>query len=441
MLLLGVAISIELFAWAGLHIFDYRGRLKPLYEYLPKGQYPGNGSPFSSSITKFDPCLGWDSKDIVRGKPWLVPGSTHFVDAFGDSMVYCSEVDTEESLWFLLEKAVGQDFCNLGVPGYGTDQSLLKYKKYAKQIPAKIVVFGVLPDDINRLLLVVPSYRWRNAAPILTKPRFLLTSTGIQLIENPLKYETQYNALLDPNFLSEISKNDACYNYYKDRYGFDLVYGRNFPFSLEFISMVIGQARYGVAPIRFGGPEDLYRRGSEAYKIMKYILNEFSKECLKNSAIPIVIFNCDVREDLSSQNRAIIKPLIKYVEYDLSIRAIVVSDIFLKEIQRQNVNPSWLLADGGHYSVFANQILCQKLTPFFRLMAKGETVKASEALSGIPFVDVDYITAHLAAAHACFHAGKERAEEPLRALSHLQQVLSLDPGNRPAMEMLRSMRH
>ncbi|MDH5194839.1 MAG: hypothetical protein OEW32_14225, partial [Nitrospira sp.] len=97
----------------------------------------------------------------------------------GDSFTFGDNVVYEESWGYLLEKALGPEFevLNFGVSGYGVDQAYLRYEKDVRSWHPKVVIFGLISDDVERSLRLYHSIMASRAGwgefPF-AKPRFVL---------------------------------------------------------------------------------------------------------------------------------------------------------------------------------------------------------------------------------------------------------------------------
>lgn len=89
----------------------------------------------------FDAALGWDGEQIARDfNPEI---KTAWAQSYGDSFTYCSEVDSAESWQSQFEEITAEKIVNLGVPGYGLDQALLKFERYGSRYRTRFVIIGL----------------------------------------------------------------------------------------------------------------------------------------------------------------------------------------------------------------------------------------------------------------------------------------------------------
>ena len=82
----------------------------------------------------------------------------------------------EETWGHYLEKALGSEFqvSNFGVPGYGVDQTYLRYEKDARMWNPKIVIFGLISHDVERTMFVYPFLALPEWNTPFSKSRFIL---------------------------------------------------------------------------------------------------------------------------------------------------------------------------------------------------------------------------------------------------------------------------
>ena len=137
--------------YRGLSLYPELNRKK--FESAFSKQYADK--PFN--METYDPHLGWDfdiQGDRIRGKgayPLQKSSGRYRIVAIGDSFTYGTNVDTAESF----PSHLGQMLChtevlNMGVPGYGIDQAVLKYLAHGKTYAPDAVILGIFPDDYER---------------------------------------------------------------------------------------------------------------------------------------------------------------------------------------------------------------------------------------------------------------------------------------------------
>jgi len=110
---------------------------------------------------------------------------------FGDSFTHGDDVPYEESFGAVLENklnaaGIRAEVLNFGVGGYGIDQAMLRFTSFGKRFGPHIVVLGFQPENLKRNLnLLRPLYDPRTHLPF-AKPRFVLDTMGIRLVNVPV---------------------------------------------------------------------------------------------------------------------------------------------------------------------------------------------------------------------------------------------------------------
>jgi len=107
------------------------------------------------------------------------------ITLYGDSFTYGSQVEDEEAWGNLLAVENGCRVGNFGVPGYGTDQALLRFLANSADT-APVSLLGITPHDIRRnvtqyFYLQAPGRRLK----LSFKPRFVLEENELRLIPLP----------------------------------------------------------------------------------------------------------------------------------------------------------------------------------------------------------------------------------------------------------------
>ncbi len=178
-------------------------------------------------VTGFDRELGWTLRPLASHKSGEYHVNSQGVrslreyDAtpapdvvrlacFGDSFVFGDEVKDEWTFEsFLEERDPRLEALNFGVPAYGTDQALLRFRREGRH-EACIVVLGVLLENIGRN---VNRYRplWypRSRSP-LCKPRFVLDAKGqLELLAQPFENAHQMaDAVRDGSVIERLAKDE-----------------------------------------------------------------------------------------------------------------------------------------------------------------------------------------------------------------------------------------
>lgn len=150
----------------------------------------------------------------LRGRedaaPDPAPGVVR-VAAFGDSFTHGDEVGDNETWETRLAAQIPRvEVLNFGVPGYGPDQAWLRYQRDAAAFHPKIVLLGLVTDDLPRLVNTFVPFRDPQTGMPLARPRF--TAAG-DLIPCGLPDSASYRALIDAPgpTLARLGARDAYY--------------------------------------------------------------------------------------------------------------------------------------------------------------------------------------------------------------------------------------
>ncbi len=174
----------------------------------------------------FHPVLGWDyppnliyndpNNVLYTHGPWgerltCTSFPETLISTYGDSFVYCMRVSDDQTWQTYLAQIIGSNVLNFGVGGYGTDQACLKYLERGHSVSTPIVFLCIFPENINRVVNIFRPFYCHEEQASLTKPIFVKTADGFQLVPNPLKDVEDIAKLRDPAFLKELGKLDYWY--------------------------------------------------------------------------------------------------------------------------------------------------------------------------------------------------------------------------------------
>ncbi len=153
----------------------------------------------------YDAALGWVVADRRQSANALYRSSRHgirtrevgevierqtgkvLVALVGDSFTFGEEVSYDETIGAHLERKLSDRFqiLNFGVPGYGIDQMYLRYIRDVVPWKPDIVIFSFISNDLERSIIVYPFIMFPEWDFPFSKPRFVQTSTGLELVNSP----------------------------------------------------------------------------------------------------------------------------------------------------------------------------------------------------------------------------------------------------------------
>ncbi|MCC7133492.1 MAG: hypothetical protein IT352_12620 [Gemmatimonadales bacterium] len=169
-------------------------------------------------IWAFDGTLGWTTVGAERlgGRqtyPLDPPTEVVRVSAFGNSFVRGADLPAEQSWLSQLESRFPRlEVMNFGIAAYGTDQSYLQYLNEARARRSHVVIIGLAPDNLRRIVNVYRRFL-SAAGPPLTKPRYLVDARGgLTLLPNPLPRQEDLEQLVsNPKIVTGFGRHDYWY--------------------------------------------------------------------------------------------------------------------------------------------------------------------------------------------------------------------------------------
>lgn len=178
-------LMLEIVSCAGGRLLRARGNF---YD-------PGSTEGFAEYLEKRDPELNGRRADLpdpdrdasgARISPAFPdPAVAPCASLYGDSFTFSDEVDHEHAWGNVLARKMGCRVANRGVGGYGTDQALLRFRRYQDD-RSRVMLLGFATVNIQRN---VNSFRALVVAksPFSFKPRFTVGAGGeLSLVPMPL---------------------------------------------------------------------------------------------------------------------------------------------------------------------------------------------------------------------------------------------------------------
>ena len=338
----------------------------------------------------FDPELGWvrkpNTEHLENGKYGKVKWTTNFsgartnpefekteskISCYGDSFAFCRQVNDDETWEHYLSKTFMINVQNFGVGNYGLDQTLLRLKREYTLNPTKIVIIGVVPDTISRILSMWKHY-YEYGNTLGFKPRFKISNNDLELIKNPI--DTKEKFLKYTNYLNIIQENDFFYKtkFSKEKITFPYCINifRNWKRNSELIRAVkrieknesdgdnskeiLWKPMSIIMEINLKWRVQLFQNKNNLDLIIK-ILEEYVMFSKQNNFLPVFVF-LPQKDDLLfiKKNYHFYENMINVI---LKIKDLVFFDITKELIQIKNLDE--LYSDdndyGGHYSADGNK--------------------------------------------------------------------------------------
>ena len=193
----------------------------------------------------YDPILGWvrkpntsnSEKSMDKITNWKInskgsrmnPSYENLpskISCYGDSFTFARQVNDDETWEHFLSELSNTNVINFGVGNYGLDQSLLRLKREFQNNKTDIVIMGVVPDTISRIVSVWKHY-YEYGNTFGFKPRFFLKNGELCLFENPISNKSKFQ-----NYTLELSKIQQYDYFYKQKFKKELL---TFPYSFSIL--------------------------------------------------------------------------------------------------------------------------------------------------------------------------------------------------------------
>lgn len=116
-----------------------------------------------------------------------IPPGTLRISVYGDSFTHGDGVRFEET-WpdQLQHLRPNLEVLNFGIPGYGADQALLRFRRDGTKFRSDIHVLAIWPEDLVRDLNVIRFYLAPNGNVGTSKPRFVLQGGALVQVNLPV---------------------------------------------------------------------------------------------------------------------------------------------------------------------------------------------------------------------------------------------------------------
>ena len=157
------------------------------------------------------------------------------ISCYGDSFTFARQVNDDETWEYYLSELTKTSVQNFGVGNYGLDQAVLRLKREFPKNPTKIVIMGIVPDTISRILSMWKHY-YEYGNTFGFKPKFKIYDGNLELLKNPINTEKKFDEY--EKFLRYIQENDF---FYKNKFKNEKI---SFPYSITILRNL--KRNYGI---------------------------------------------------------------------------------------------------------------------------------------------------------------------------------------------------
>jgi len=298
----------------------------------------------------FDPELGWIRKpNTQKDEHGKFGGTTYHIDphgnrlnpghdsfpqyisCYGDSFTFARQVNDNQTWSWYLSSLTHSNVLNLGVGNYGLDQALLRLKREFPKQRTKIVIMGVVPSTIVRILCCWKHYNeFGNTFGF--KPMFQLEGNVLKLIPNPINTKEKFLHYQD--YLPLIKKYDY---FYKRKFKKEMI---GFPYLISILRNPVRNFSLMYLVVRDKYFSSKKQQGEGAYpKPMSIIMKT----------------NLKLRHDLFTKNEYAVALMVKLVEeFVRYAKELNFIPVFLLLPQKDDV--LCIREKGPYYDRFINRI-------------------------------------------------------------------------------------
>jgi hypothetical protein len=284
------------------------------------------------------------------------------VAVFGDSFVYGSEVATAEAWPSVLERSSEKlEVLNYGVPGYGEDQIYLRFLAEGQSLRPRIVLLGVAPPTIDRMLAQFEIFRTFEADTrmVSSKPRFRLgRSDELELVPNPIRKPSDLERFAaDPSAVRELGRFD---HWYEPLVWESPWFDRSHACRLLFSGWIQLRRRYfdPDRPLDGRPGHAVFNASSEGFRILERLVREFDRKAKERGEIPAILVLPDgyAIERRRRGETDLLEPLRRSCR-EAGLDMLDAAEAFLALPKERKMEPLFL--NKFHYSAEGNRVVAE----------------------------------------------------------------------------------
>ncbi len=328
-------------------------------------------TPTEEGAGAFDAELGWTlrpdhfdpdgvagtNSSAARGRREYAatePDGTLRVVTFGDSFTYGDGV-AESDTWQARMEAVdpGLEVPNHGVPGYGTDQALLRFRRKGLG-DASVAVMGILLENIGRNVNRYRPLWYPRSAASGVKPRLRLVEGSLLVVPQPFDgVEELLDAVEDGSVLERLAEHE----YWRPRALGPLRHS-------SLARLAAGYFAYRRRDVR-----RLWTTAGEPRDVTLALLETFAREARAAGAevAAVIVFpRQDDLLELQREGRPYWAVLHRFLE-ERGIPYLDASDVLLPALQTEARAPDAAkVYAGGHLSAHGNALVGDRAAAWVR---------------------------------------------------------------------------
>jgi len=324
----GIALNVDQFKSPSLYadskVDDDYWKLSLEWEKNRRNLFIKTGGQLSTKPERVHPLLGWSQTNITKDNPLGLQEDTlkkmgsmrPKILFYGDSFVKGVSDKEFQIPRFMNSKMGGVDVVDLGEGAYGTDQVYLMFQETYQKVSHPLVLVGLLPGDLDRLVLSVRPAQ---------KPYFIIDAAGnLQLKGVPIEIDQRK-------------------------------YFQNHPVSIKSYFLAFLKQKFFFAEQKIGMKEQIASRLLELFK---------SNAVNANDKLLFILFYEESALKRIDWREAFLKNKLN----QMGMPYIDTKDILLRYAQENHLDPSSFYKKGnGHHNNLGNQVIAQGIIRYLEM--------------------------------------------------------------------------
>ncbi|RMF05477.1 hypothetical protein D6764_04605 [Candidatus Woesearchaeota archaeon] len=313
-------------------------------------------------------------------------GLPRVISCYGDSFTFARQVNDNETWEWHLSELTKTNVMNFGVGNYGLGQALIRLKREYPRNPTKIVIMGVVPSTIVRVLSFWKHYN-EFGNTFAFKPMFKLENDNLVLLPNPINTKKKFREYT--KYLDYIREEDYFYErkfiremikwpYIASIVSFPrrhlpLIYAITEDWAREKIRKITGgkeKEQPYPEPMRVIMKENLllrynlFTKDKYAVKLLKALVNEFKKYAETKNFVPVFLWMPQKDDVLFIAGKGnYYEGFIRFVRKNML--TVDMTPILLRKHKSREGSLDKFYSDdskyGGHYSVEGNKLVAREV--------------------------------------------------------------------------------
>jgi hypothetical protein len=284
-------------------------------------------------------------KDWVT-TPRLAKGKIR-ISVYGDSFTHGDEVPFKDTWGDQLQHLrTNLEVLNFGVPAYGTDQAFLRFRRDGTRFDAQFHILSIWTENLARNVNVVRFYLNPHGNLGTSKPRFVLSSGRLTVVNSPVLSKQAFLASVLQSNVSSAMKHDYWYREEEQQ----------FPFYYHVVTVRAAISVYNAYHRREIRNQMYFDKDGEALKVTVAIAEAFKTEVEALGSRPYVAI-IPMRDFLDAHGSGSF-PLVQMLR-ERSIPVLDFGPAFASRAKELGVEALYL--PGGHLTSRGNRLLAEEM--------------------------------------------------------------------------------